>query len=57
MKKNRRSDFTKDLFRLPSDRTITTFAILVQADIPQDFAETVFAPVGMTATLDSLYVN
>lgn len=36
----------KYLFRLPSTKIAMTFAVLVQADIPLDSAETIFVPGG-----------
>lgn len=48
---------TKYLFGLPSDRTADIFAVFVQADIPQDCAETTLVPLGMTAKLGSRSAN
>lgn len=39
----------KYLFGLPSGRTTETFAVFVQADIPQDSADITFVFRGMTA--------
>lgn len=41
--------FKKYLFRLPSGRRTEIFAVFVQADIPQDSAETICVPLGITA--------
>lgn len=49
-----RFTFTKYLFGLLSGRMTETFAVFVQADIPQDSAETTFVPLGMTAKLVSV---
>lgn len=41
--------FRKYLFGLPSGRVTEIFAVFVQADTPQDSAETTLAPLGNTA--------
>jgi hypothetical protein len=41
--------FKKYLFGLPSGRMTEIFAVLVHADMPDDSAETIFVPLGMTA--------
>lgn len=46
-----RFTFMKYLFGLPSDRMTETFAVFVQADIPQDSAVVTFVPLGNTAKL------
>src|SRR5271154_2950189 len=46
-----RLTFRKYLFGLPSGKMTETFAVFVQADIPQVSAETTFVPLGMTEEL------
>lgn len=49
-----RVTFKKYLFGLPSDRMTETFAVFVQADIPQDSAVIILVPLGNTAKLASV---
>lgn len=49
-----RITFKKYLFGVPSARMTETFAVFVQADIPQDSAVTILVPLGNTANLVSV---